>query len=55
MFIYIYIYINIYIYIQQLLDKNIRPPSKMKKRYIVYNFLIMKIKYMIDNFKRHFN
>ena len=30
------IYTYIYIYIP--LDKDIRPPSKMKKKHIVYNF-----------------
>ena len=35
----VYSLINyIYIYIYILLDKNIRPPSKIKEKDIVYNF-----------------
>ena len=46
----VYIYIYIYIYTHSSLDKNIRPPSKMKKN-IFYNFKIMKIRFMKDKTK----
>ena len=35
------------------LGKNIRPSSKRKKKEIVYNFWIIKIRYMKDKVKRH--
>ena len=47
-------YFHLFIYTP--LNKNIRPPSKMKeKKDIVYNFEIMKIRYMKDKVKRHSN
>ena len=36
------------------MDRNIRPPSKMKK-YVIYNFLIMKTRHMKDKVERHIN
>ena len=41
-----------WVYFYTPLDKNIRPPSKMKEK-IVSDFYIMKIRYMKDKVKRH--
>ena len=45
--IYVCAYIYIYIYIYTPLDKNIKL-LKNEEKDIVYNFLIMKIRYMQD-------
>ena len=42
------IYLSIYLYLYIYIYKNIRPPSTMQKKYIIYNLLIMKIRYMKD-------